>query len=222
MPFRKIVFATNQFYHIFNEAVAGESVFSNKWALELIDFYRFKPQISFSKYKNLNKQEQEKFRKIIFSTPPLVEIYAFSLMPTHFHFLVKQLTDGGISSFAANFQNGFAKYYNLKNKRKGPVFCQMFKGVLIETEEQFLHVSRYIHLNPVTAFLLKIEDLLNYPWTSFSAYMKKIKYDFVETKLIMSYFNSPAHYKEFVFNQEDYQKELAKIKRLALEVTPGV
>lgn len=225
MPYRKTVFANEQFYHITNHTVGNEIIFLNKIALKralaLINFYRFKSPMSFSRFLQLNKEKQQRLKEAILKSPPLVEIYAFSLMPNHFHFLLKQLAENGISAFISNFQNGYAKYYNLKSGRKGSLFCQMFKGILIETEEQFIHVSRYIHLNPVTAFLIKINQLEDYIYNSFSTYMEIFIHPFIEKNLILSRFKTPEVYKKFVFDQENYQKELAKIKSLVLEKYPG-
>lgn len=70
-------------------------------------------------------------------------------MPNHFHFLIEQTADKGIASHMQRFINSYAHYVNIKYKRVGPLFQGLFKGVLIESDEQFLHVSRYIHLNPL-------------------------------------------------------------------------
>jgi putative transposase len=165
----------------------------------------------------LPKKERERMLSTIYSSPPLIEIYSFTFMPNHYHFLLKQLQDNGINDFASNLQNGFAKFYNKKLERKGSVFCHSFERVRIETEEQFFHVSRYIHLNPVSSYLIKIEELDSYPYTSFPVYLGKKTLNFVETTYILNHFKSPQSYKKFVYNQSDYQKKLQEIKNLIIE-----
>jgi len=218
---KKIILANNEFYHIFNRTIANETVFNNKHhlnrILSLIDFYRFKVPLSYSKFQSLPKEEKEKILVGIYNSSPLVEIYCFAFMPNHYHFLIKQLQDNGIEDFISNLQNSFAKFYNKKYDRKGSLFCHSFERVRIETEEQFIHVSRYIHLNPVTSCIIKLEELDNYLFTSFPAYLGKRLFSFINTEIILNHFKTNQRYKEFVYNQSDYQKKLREIKHLLIE-----
>lgn len=221
MPYRRLIFAINQFYHIYNRSVGNELVFGRKdylrRALNLTDFYRFSPQISYSKFKALNQELRKIKQKSIYSSPPLVEIHSLAFMPNHFHFLLKQRQENGISTFVSNFQNSFAKYFNTKNDRHGSLFCEMFKAVYLESEEQLLHVSRYIHLNPVSSYLIEIDQSVSYPYTSLPYYLDESKDSFVTTDFILDFFKNKQGYKEFVFNQADYQRRLQDIKHLILE-----
>ena len=178
MPVRRKEFlVTGEIYHIFNKTVGNEEVFSGKKELErldeLVDYYRFNPNFSFSKYKHLAINERNKYLLSLMNLPKIVEIYAFAFMPNHFHLLLKQLQDGGIKTFSSNIQNGFAKYYNIKNDRLGSLFVKPFKSKRITRDEIFLHVSRYIHLNPVTSYLVNFSELTMYPWTSYTSYINK-------------------------------------------------
>ena len=138
-------------------------------------------------------------------------------MPNHFHFLLKNLTEEGIKKFISNFQNSYAKYLNTKTGRTGSLFQQNFKAVRIESNEQLIHVSRYIHLNPVTAYIVKsTEELINYPWSSYPNYYKKEK-SYLKKDLILENFRTANDYKKFVTDQVDYQRELDKIKHFVLE-----
>lgn len=221
MPRRQQILATGQFYHIFNKTIGGESIFSkksvSKRALDLINYYRFKSNFSFSRLRELSKELREMKLKQIFSTIPLVKIHSFSIMPNHYHFLLEQICDKGITNFISNFQNGLAKYYNIKYKRLGKLFLESFSAVRVETEELLIHITRYIHLNPVTAYLIKIEDLLNYSYTSFATYMGQDNCDFLTTDLIDGHFGSKEAHRKFVFNQAEYQRKLKLIQHLLLE-----
>jgi putative transposase len=77
-------------------------------------------------------------------TPHRVTVIAYCLMPNHFHLVLRQNEDGGISQYLADFQNSYTKYFDLKHRRSGAIFNRQFKAVLIESENQLLHLTRYI------------------------------------------------------------------------------
>ncbi|MBI4067720.1 hypothetical protein HY407_05035, partial [Candidatus Gottesmanbacteria bacterium] len=105
-----------------------------------------------------------------------------------------------------------------KNKRVGPILQGKFKAVRIEDDEQLLHVTRYIHLNPYTSYLVKdITGLIAYPYSSLPEYLKLSHVNLVDKKPILSHFKTIKSFKEFTFNQADYQKKLNDIKHLVLE-----
>lgn len=222
MPYRKVIFAQNQFYHVFNRSIGSEQVFSRqdclKRALDLFNFYRFPQQISFSDLHKLNLEIREMRLKQIYSSPPLVEIVSFALMSDHYHLLLRQLEGDGIKNFISNFQNSYARYYNTKFNRHGSVFTNMFKAVHVSSNEQLIHLARYIHLNPVASYVIEIETLERYPYTSFSTYMGSIpSYKFISTAMLNNYFVSSEKHREFVYNQSDYQRKLKKIRNLMID-----
>lgn len=148
----------------------------------------------------------------------LVELICFCLMPNHLHLLLSQKKDNGISKFMANLQNSYTRYFNTKHERIGPLMQGQFKAVLIEDDEQLLHVSRYIHLNPYSSFIVKdLTDLEKYPWSSLPEYLGIVSTSICNKQVILSYFKSVEDYKKFVFDQADYQRKLEKIKHLILE-----
>jgi putative transposase len=141
-----------------------------------------------------------------------VNILAYCLMPNHYHFLVKQIDDNGITDFMHNLNTSYTKYFNLNNKRIGRLFEYTFKAKVIDSDEVLLHVSRYIHLNPLLAGLTT--DLEYYPWSSYYDYIGRRKDTFCDLTEILSHF-SITTYKDFVNNQAEYAfllKELEKIK----------
>ena len=221
MPKRKVVLATNEIYHIYNRSIARELIFTSLGnltrALEAIEFYRFAQEMRLSQFKSLRKEIKESYLFDLKKKKPLIEIYAFALMPNHYHFLLKQTQEKGIVQFTSNFQNSFAKYFNIKNDRNGALFQNAFKGVHVQNDEQFIHVSRYIHLNPVTSYIIEFENLSSYPWTSFSQYANSGGSEIVETKFLLKMFSLKNSYIKFVADQVDYQRNLAKIKDIILE-----
>ena len=221
MPYRKTPLIPGEIYHVFNRSIAKQPIFITskdyKRALEVIDFYRFqKPGISFSHFKNLPNDQVVLFMENLTKNhDPLIEILAFCIMPNHVHFLLRALKENSISTFMTNFQHSCSKYFNTKNERSGSLFQSMFKAVRIEDDEQLVHVSRYIHLNPVSSFIIRIDSLDSYPWSSFNNYIHG--QGFVNTNHILNLFKSKDEYKKFVYDQADYQQKLDQIKHLTLE-----
>ncbi len=165
---RKVPLVTNNIYHIFNRGVnKGEIFFSAS------DYKHFLSAAKHYLVKNSKYSYEKPFASLdepgssalsaLRAEKPRIEILAYCLMPNHFHFLVKQVSDKGIASYMQRFVNSYVHYINIKYKRVGPLFQGPFKGVLIESDEQFFHVSRYIHLNPLVSGL--VADLKNYPWS---------------------------------------------------------
>lgn len=131
----------------------------------------------------------------------LVRIFCYCLMPNHFHFLIQQLVEQGITGFMKKLSNSYTKYFNTKYKRIGPLLQGTFKAKLIETDEYLLQLSKYIHRN---TFLLKRWERRLYPYSSYGYYLSQEKHPFCNTEFISSYFskiNPNLTYKSFV--QED-------------------
>lgn len=220
---RKFTFATDHYYHLYNRGVEKRPVFTNKReykrALETLNYYRFSnASPKFSKFLVQPPERKSEFlARFAFQENKLVEIVSFCLMPNHFHFLVKQLKDRGIAAFVSNFTNSYTKYFNTKHERNGPLFTGVFKAVLVETDRQLLHLSRYIHLNPVTSFIIREEYLDSYAWSSLGEYLGTAKNTIVDTKELLSNFSSRDKYRTFIYDQVQYAQELEKIKHLTLE-----
>ncbi len=213
--------ANNEIYHVINRGVARNPIFIDKRDyqrfINLVNFYRFENlPMRYSHFNRLNEQEKIAFLNKINQNKNLVNIISFCLMPNHIHFLLQQLSDKGISVFMKNLQNSYARYFNIKLNRTGPLFESMFKAVRIESEEQLLHVNRYIHLNPVSSYLIEKENLAGYPWSSLSNFLGQKFLPFIKGDIILNHFKNLS-YQNFVFDQLDYQRKLQDIKHLVLE-----
>lgn len=224
MPGRKHLLINNNIYHIYNRGVAKQNVFFNsndyKRFIKLINYYRFtNASIRYSMLNNLESAQQQNILNNLIKKNQLnVQIITFKLMPNHYHFILKQISKSGIAKFMANITNSYAKYINIKNDRVGPLFQGRFKALPIKSEEQLLHLSRYQHLNIYSEGLVKkVEDLFNYPYSSLPNYIGNSLYSFIDNKIILSYFKNHSAYKKFMLNNTDYQRSLAKLKRLTLE-----
>lgn len=157
MPARTIPLVTGEYYHVFNRGVAYQPIFKNKRDYQrfllAFHYYQFENiPIRLSKFLQIKEEDRENiFRDIRFLNNRLVDITAYCLMPNHFHALIKQTTDDGISRFLRLTMNSYARYFNTKYKRVGTVFQGMFKVVRIESNEQLLHVQ---HFHPFIVYLL--------------------------------------------------------------------
>lgn len=150
------------------------------------------------------------------TTKKIIEIVCYCLMPNHFHFLLKQMRDNGITEFVSKLSNSYTKYFNTKNNRVGPLLQGEFKSVHVETNEQLLHLSRYIHLNPIVSY--KTKDLNAYRWSSYLEYVGSTKNSTICNKeIILDQFKSKNQYRQFVLDQEDYGKKLEMIKHQLLD-----
>lgn len=222
MPGRITPLVTDEIYHVYNRGINRQPTFITKRefqrALLTIKYYKVSdPPIRLSKFLQFEKGRQEEIQEAINQRDKLVEILCFCLIPNHFHFLLKQKKENGISKFLGNLQNSYTRYFNTLNGRDGSLFLDQFKAKRIETDEQLIHVSRYIHLNPYTGHVVKsLKELELYPWSSFPYYLRGDN-GFVDIELVLGMFKNVASYKKFVFDQADYQRRLKEIEHLTIE-----
>lgn len=223
MAGRKIPLVTNEIYHILNRGAASQPTFLDrrdyKRATETMLYYQnvTLPQRYSLFLLNSRKKREEILMRLREKKEFLVELISYCFVPNHFHLLIKQTADNGTSRFIANFTNSYTRYFNTRRKRDGSLFRGTFKAVLIETEEQLWHVSRYVHLNPYSSHLVKsLEGLISYPYSSFAEYLGKADLECCQKDVVLDCFRKSS-YRQFVFDQADYQRRLDEIKHLILE-----
>ena len=221
---RKIPLVNGETYHIYSRSIADFKIFNNNQDYQrmcnLLKYYQVaKSPAKFTIFMKLEAVQQEGFlnyySKITKDQEKIIQIISFCLMPTHVHLTSKQLSTNGVSIFISNVLNSYSRYFNTKYHRKGPLWESKFENVLVKDDEQLFHLTRYQHLNPVTAGLVdKPEDWI---YSSYKEYIEDID----DAKRIC-YWNSllkiqPNEYKKFVNNRMSYQRDLAKIKKLLIE-----
>ena len=135
----------------------------------------------------------------------LVDLMCYCLMSNHIHLLIRENVERGTSMFMQRVLTGYARYFNIRMSRSGSLFLYPFKAVLVDGDDQLLHVSRYIHLNPFVAQMVKRAD--EYPWSSLAEYTGSKKRR-CHTDVIGSMMSS-KDYKQFVNDEADYKKSLA-------------
>lgn len=212
----KPVYANNYFYHVYNRGVAKRNLFDSDF-----DYLRLLKTFSFylenenkPKFSRIDEKELHKILKIE-PQKPLVEIYAYCLMPNHFHLLLRQIIDNGISIFMRRSLDSYTRYYNVKNDRVGTLSQGRFRAVLVESDEQLIHLSRYLHLNPYISGICKDNSL--YSWSSYHYYLKDKKDRLCHSDFILKMMGSSQNYREFVEDYASYAQDLARIKDLLHE-----
>ena len=196
MPYREPIFFTGGYYHIYSRGSEKRIIF-----LDRADKKRFLSRLK--EYEHLHN----------------VSVVCYCLMPNHYHLLVKQNTDEPISKFINRLNLAYAMYFNKRYERVGPLFQGRFKAKNIKTDEYLLHLSRYIHLNPLELVSQrKVEDYL---WSSLKGYVTSYEEDFVDYGLVMSYFGKSwkVKYKEFL-KAEVEKRVKEETEELLFEATP--
>lgn len=222
---REDYLANGHYYHVYSRSIAKYIVFNDvheiSRMLELIDLCRFKEfNYKLSRFKKLKLSTQIEIASIIRETgTPLVEILAYCIMPTHFHLLLKQTADDGITKYMSKVLDSYSKFFNKSHARTGPLWSSRFKNVMVRSDEQLLHLTRYIHLNPTSAGLVdKPED-----W-DYSSYKEYILRDESKNPICQKdevFDVSPKKYEQFVNDRKAYQRELAIIKSLLIDNYTG-
>ena len=188
MPSRNIVklYLENSFYHVYNRGVDGRNIFKAD-----ADYKVF---LSFVKrYLSLTIQNEVRPRWKQNLSDKL-QLTAYCLMPNHFHFLLKQTLKDSITNFMRALMNSYVRYYNQKYKRVGGLFQSRFKAVMIEEEPYLLHLSRYIHLNPLDIEGIEKKDLETY-YSSYGEYLGKRKTEWIHPEEILGLFGSKLNEK---------------------------
>jgi putative transposase len=136
-------------------------------------------------------------------------------MPTHLHLVLQQLKKDGISKLMNLVLNSYSSYFNKKHNRKGPLWESRFKVVAVQADEQLLHLTRYIHLNPVTALLVNSPE--EWKYSSYGEYLSLTEKDQRICDFNGCLEINPLEYQRFVCNRIAYQRELAKVKSLLID-----
>lgn len=207
-----------EIYHALNRGVDKRKIFldDQDYLRFIHDLYEFNDKewanngtYLFRKYKDIACPyiRSNKKRNLI------VDIYAFCLMPNHYHLLLSPRIEGGISLFLKKVNMGYAKYFNEKYERSGALFQGRFKSKLITEDSHFMHLPYYIHCNPLDLLNINwrnkeiknyksaIKFLESYRWSSHLDYMGKKNFPSVISKNFLSeYFDGEIGYKNSMYN----------------------
>lgn len=214
MPYRKVLLAENEVYHVYSRSIAEFKIFRSEvdyWRMFCAIYYYSYAERSQSLAKLTRKNKAECFNVSV--NNKTVNIIAYCVMPTHFHLILQQLHDDSISQYINSLLKSYSEYFNIKYKRRGPLWEGRFQAKHIKTDGLLYHMTRYVHLNPVTAYI--INDPKEWGYSSYKEYLNHDGYKICNFGNFFTI--KPSKYKEFVCSRIDYQRELAKIKHLIIE-----
>ena len=222
MPYRKTVFANSEVYHIFSRGHGNQQIFRDnkdyQRIVESLVFYLYSdPPLRYSHFKRLSNERKQKVFEDFDNQNTNMDVIAYCFLPTHYHLLVRQTKDSGVQNTVRKFQNSYAKYFNTKYKLKGLVFQSPFKAAHLENDYQIVQISRYIHLKPKIAVVTQKDKVDTYEWSSLSEYIKPDENSMLSPDVILNSFANPQEYKNFILNEEDYQREIKKVKSVTLD-----
>ena len=212
---RNIRFVNEGIYHVYNRSVEKREIFVDdqdrfRFIHDLFEFNDEAPAVNFYYKRPFIQSYEAKPRKIEQQKRKLlVEILAFVVMPNHFHLLLRQIKENGISNFMHKLGTGYAMYFNQKYERAGSLFQGTYKAILVNQEAHFIHLPYYIHFNPLDLKFPEWRDreiknykqamkfLENYRWSSFLDYIGKKNFPSVtQREFLNEFFEGPENYKK--------------------------
>ncbi|MCK5493307.1 MAG: transposase, partial [Candidatus Omnitrophica bacterium] len=165
-------------------------------------------------HKDIFKEEADKrsFLKRIKNQLDMssMQCYAWCIMDNHFHLL---LQTGGtrLAEFMSRILTGYAVYYNKVHKRSGYLFRNRYKSIVCDKDEYMLSLIRYIHLNPVKAKVIVLEELCEYLWTGYNEIIEGKGNGVIDRKEVLSYFDNNEKqavesYRKFISEGKDLKE----------------
>jgi len=199
MPSVRIKPITGEIYHLYNRGVEKRNVYKNsvdyiRFIHDLFEFNDINPAPAFERRYKPNTGYP--IPHITKEKKKIVEILCFCLMPNHYHLLVRQLKDDGISLFMHKLGAGYTNAFNAKYDRVGPLFQGKYKIKHADQDEYLRHLVCYIHFNPLK-FLKTWDELSTYRWSSHLDYLGKNNFgSIIEKEFLLELFGGKENYKK--------------------------
>ena len=197
--------AIGEYYHIYNRGVDKRPIFNDYEDLGRF----FQSMKEFNSVKPIGSIFENSFDKTKITQDKLVEFVCYCLNPNHYHFILRQLIENGISEFMKRM-GGYTWYFNNRQKRNGALFQGTFKSNHINSNEYLLHVSAYVNLN--NRFKGKPYLLSKSSWDE---YLGKENDCVCNTEIIVGQFKTPKDYEKFalssledIIKRKEFEKEL--------------
>lgn len=185
------IYDKNSYYHLYNRGVEKRLIFQDDQDytvfLSYLRTYLIPKDIDLLKQQlcdpSLNSKEKDKILNLLKlnNFADEITLLAYCLMPNHFHFLVKQKSKNSIDIFMNSIGVRYTMYFNRKYKRVGSLYQDVYKAVMVHTDEQLLNTTNYIHINSV-------KDM---PKSKF----KKLR---TSDEVLRAYFSQPSSYPEYL------------------------
>lgn len=192
-----------EIYHIYNRGVEKRLIFmddSDYWRFLTLMILLQGDAVVDQVGREVFNVKHRMFDKTIFKEVidnRYTELISFCLMPNHFHMILLELKEGGISKFMQRLLNAYTKYFNAKYGRSGHLFEGRFKSVHVDTDEYLDYLSAYIHLNPRELRGFNGREI-KYAWSSFQDFVHENRWgEFLKPNIISEKFKN-SEYEKFV------------------------
>ncbi len=193
---RKVQFINGEYYHIYNRGVDKREIF-----LDEKDYQKFLR--SLKEFNNRSYYEER--AKVLEDTKELssflkelekaIDIIAYSLLPNHFHLVIKQSIDNGISNFMHKIGTSFTNYFNKKYSRSGSLFQGPYKIIHVKNNDYLLWLSGYVNGN---SEIHQVKNAEFYKWSSFKKFLTEEQCEILgDISIILSQFEKSQDYKNF-------------------------
>lgn len=216
------VYSENCFYHIYNRGVEKRLIFQDSQDYAVFLSY-LKTYLLPKDEKGMRQRlsdpltsykEKEKILKelILNNFHGEITLLAYCLMPNHFHLLVKQRGANSIDKFMNSLSTRYTMYFNRKYERVGALYQDVYKAVLIESDEQLLYLTSYIHQNPLASQGDALRAYFSQP-SSYPEYLGQRKSEWVHPEEILVYFSqtNPKFSYQFFVEQTDNLLPIQKV-----------
>jgi len=221
---RRIKIIQSEYYHTLNRGNNKQLIFKDErdrirllflflYLQSPLTIYNITRQVNYFVRHRVFNISEELIKEIIESRD--VELISFTLMPNHFHLILRELKEGGISRYMQRILNGYTKYFNSKYKISGHLFQGPFKIIHIKDNNQLLYLSAYIHRN-----IREIKEWTGkehlFPWSSYQDFIGRNRWNkLLKKDIINEQFSSDKEYKLFV--EKSGAKELSTDKKLLFD-----
>lgn len=238
---RNIQFSPGYFYHIYNRGTDQRDIFlsdADRWrflqGLFLFNDEKTVANLLFQLEKEKKALNFNIIREFLakenYERKPLVKIFLDCLKPNHFHLLLEEISNGGISRFMHKIGAGYTCYFNRKYQRSGHLFQGAFRAVKVENDDQFRYLAAYINvINPVQEIESGIKNegvsdigkalkfAEEYPWSTHREYLGLRESIIIDKNAVETMFSSPQDYQKFISDILEGKKKLGAINNLILD-----
>ncbi|MCK5027594.1 MAG: transposase [Candidatus Pacebacteria bacterium] len=203
---RKFNFSEGEYYHVYNRGNNKSNIFlDNRDKDRFILLLYICNNSSFAVVKDLPKSPLGWSLGKIKRDETIVDIGAYCLMSNHFHILLHEKKEGGITKFVSKFSTGYSMYFNKRNQRTGSLFEGRFKAEHVDNDEYLKYLFAYIHLNPISLIEPEWKEVGITNISSVKKYLSSYKYssyaDYLgeerEEKLILDKEKFPEYFEDF-------------------------
>ncbi|MEK7109773.1 MAG: transposase [Patescibacteria group bacterium] len=230
MPSKNILktYIENGFYHVYNRGVEKRNIFLDEQDYRVfLSYLKIYLSPILESINNLDNNDELDYQNKNIQISRLytlnnffkkINLISYVLMPNHFHLELQQIGKKDIEIFMRSLITKYTMYFNRKYRRVGHLFQGRYKAVLILGEEYLVHLSRYIHFNPIE-LIENNQQLESYAWSSYPAFINNLQINWLKKDFILSSFTkNQTSYKKFVENNlKEQEDNIAHNKDLLLD-----